>query len=118
MTKAEMLTAAGIPVSNDALAVLRVEAAFDWMKQNTTLQFDVNDAETITALPATAKLFVVKYGEAMQRKSGVTSQSIEGLSMSFDASENATSMIWALANTLLSGYLKSQVRVTPARRRW
>lgn len=118
MITAELLTAAGIPVSNDALAVLRAEAALDWMKQYTTLQFDVSDAETISALPATAKLFVVKYGEVMQRKTGVTSQSIEGLSMSFDASDDGTAMIWALANTLLSGYLKSQVRVTPARRRW
>lgn len=118
MIAAEMLTAAGIPVSNDALAVLRVEAALEWMQEHTTLQFDVNDAESISALPATAKLFVVKYGETMQRKAGVTSQSIEGLSMSFDASDDGTATIWALANTLLSGYLKSQVRVTPARRRW
>lgn len=116
---AKVLIAAGIPVSEgDAVAVLRAEAALDWMQENTTLQFDKADAATITALPACAKLFVVKYGEALKRKAGVTSQSIEGMSQSFDASENAASTIWALARTLLGGYLKSQVRVTPARRRW
>ena len=118
MISAEQLTQAGIPVSADPVAVLHAEAALDWMREITTLQIDKADAASIVALPASAKLFVVKFGEVMQRRTGVTSQSIEGLSMSFDASENAVSSIWALASTLLGGYLKSQVRVTPARRRW
>lgn len=118
MMSAEQLTAAGIPVSNNATAVLFAEAALEWMQEHTTLHIDKADAAAIEALPACAKLFVVKYTEAITHRAGVTSQSIEGMSMSFDASENATSLIWGLANTLLRGYLKSQVRVTPARRRW
>ena len=118
MISAEKLTAAGIPVSNNATAVLYAEAALDWMQEHTTLQFDKAEAATIEALPACAKLFVVKYTEAIKKRVGVTSQSIEGMSQSFDASENSASLIWSLANTLLGAYLKSQVRVTPARRRW
>lgn len=116
---ADILKAAGIPISgSDAVAVLQAEAALDWMKEHTTLQFDKAEAASIEALPASAKLFVVKYCEAIKRKAGVTSQSIEGLSMSFDASENAASLIMSLAHTLLQGYMKSQVRVIPAKRRW
>ena len=113
---AKTLTDAGIPVAADEL--LRAEAALDWMKEHTTLQFDKANAATIAALPATAKLFVIRFGEIMRRKAGVTSQSIEGMSQSFDTSENVVSAIWAQASTLLGGYMKSQVRVTPARRRW
>lgn len=119
MISADNLTAAGIPVaSDDAIAALHAEAALDWMTENTTLQIDKADAASIAALPASAKLFVVKFSETMQRRAGVTSQSIEGLSMSFDASEDAGTSIWALARSLLRGYLKSQVRVFPAKRRW
>lgn len=116
---AKTLIDAGIPIpADDAAAALYAEAALDWMLNNTTLQFDKAEAATITALPASAKLFVVKYGEVMRRKAGVTSQSIEGLSQSFATGDDAAAAIWALANTLLSGWMKSQVRVTPARRRW
>lgn len=116
---AKTLIDAGIPVSgNDAAELLRAEAALDWMQENTTLKFDKADAATIAALPASAKLFVVKYGEALKQKAGVTSQSIEGMSQSFDTSGNAVSTIWALASTLLGGYMKSQARVSPAKRRW
>lgn len=119
MISAESMTAAGIPIAkNDAIAVLHAEAALDWMMENTTLQIDKADAASIAALPASAKLFVVKFSEAMKRRAGVTSQSIEGMSMSFDASEDASTSIWALAKTLLLGHLKSQVRVFPAKRRW
>ena len=116
--KAEDLIAAGIPLSgNDALAVLRAEAALDWMKENTTLQFDKADMESIAALPACAKLFVEQYSDMLGQRVGVASQSIEGLSMSFDTTDKAT-VLWQIARNLLGPYLKSQVRVFPAKRRW
>ena len=93
------------------------KAAVEWLAENTTLPVDVSKPE-ITMLPARAQLFVQKYGELMQRTTGVTSQSIEGLSMSFDASGDVGTSIWAIANALLKGDLKSQVRVFPAKRRW
>ena len=111
------LNAAGIPLSSDAVTLLYAEAALEWMQENTTLVFDKADAAEIAALPACAKLFVVKYCEAIGRQEGVSSQSIEGLSISFNGGDKAN-LIWQLARTLLSGYLKSQVRVFPAQRRW
>ena len=114
----EMLKEAGIPVAEgDALAALKAAAALGWMQENTTLDIDMGNVATIKALPFGAKLFVVKYCEAMSVRTGVASQSIEGLSQSFtDTTDAAT--IWKLANTLIGAYLKSQVRVSPAKRRW
>ena len=117
--KADELIAAGIPLSNnDSVSLLHAEAAIEWMQKNTTLSIDKSDMETIKALPATAKLFVIKFSETMRIRAGVTSQSMEGMSQSFDASENTSSLIWALANSMLSDYIKPQVRVIPAKRRW
>lgn len=115
---AEELIAAGIPLSGkDALTVLRAEAALDWMLEYTTLEFSKNEVETLAALPSCAKLFVVKYGELLRTKQGVASESIEGMSQSFHESDQSA-LLWRLANTLLGQYIKSQVRVFPARRRW
>jgi TusA-related sulfurtransferase len=109
---------AGIPVPvNDSMSALRATAALEWMQENTTLKISTEDPATIAALPASAKVFVCKYSEILAARSGVTSQSIEGLSQSFDTTDRAT-LIWQLANTMLGGHLKSQVRVVPAKRRW
>lgn len=115
--KAEELIAVGIPISNDAMTALRAEAALDWMAGHTTLTFDKSDATSIEALPACAKLFVVKFCEAFKTREGVASQSIEGLSQSFTATGKET-LIMALAKSLLSNYLNSQVTVFQAKRRW
>lgn len=115
---ADILISADIPISDgNAMDVLKAEAALDWMLANTTLSFSKEDAPSIAALPACAKLFVVKYSEAMSLREGVASQSIEGLSMSFNTADKS-SVLWQLAESLLGGYLKSQVRVHPAKRRW
>ena len=112
------LIAAGIPLAKeDALTALRAEAALDWMNEHTTLEIDKGSADSISALPSCAKLFVVQFTELLSIKQGVASQSIEGLSMSYFES-NQNTKIWQLANTLLKGYIKSQVRVFPAKRRW
>lgn len=110
---------AGILIAGDETAApLIAEAGLDWMREHTTLEFDKADPESIKTLPACAKLFVVKYAETMRRASGMVSQSIEGMSMTFDSSGDVSDSIMALARTLLSGYLKSQVRFFPAQRRW
>lgn len=109
---------AGIPISaGDPLAMLKAESAIDWMLEHTTLDIDKGSLESITKLPACAKLFIVKFSETVSRKQGVTSQNIEGMSQSFSDGDQS-SMILQLANTLLRPYLKSQVRVFPAKRRW
>lgn len=112
------LKQAGIPVAEgDVLAVLKAEAAFDWMLEYTSLAFEKESLESVMALPSCAKLFVLKYSELLSIKQGVASQSIEGLSMAYHEG-NQTALIWQLANTLLGPYIKSQVRVFPAKRRW
>ena len=116
--KADDLIAAGIPLANaDDYTALKAEAALDFILDCTVLSFDKTKPEDIEALPACAKVFVCKYLEIVDLKQGVASQSIEGLSLSFGNASKAD-LIWQLANSLLSKYLKSQVRCYPARRRW
>lgn len=116
--KAEELIAAGIPLSDgDALSVLHAESALEWMREHTTITFDKADAASIAALPACAKLFVVKYSELFRVREGVASQSIEGLSQSFH-SGSKDSAVWSLAYSLLDGYLRSGIKVHTAKRRW
>lgn len=115
---AEELMTSGIPLSSEGeMAALRARAALEWMKEHTILEFDPEDVASLVALPACAKLFVVKYSEILGQREGVASQSIEGLSQSFHQTGKEAAL-WQLAHALLGPYLKSQVRVFPARRRW
>ena len=115
---AQDLMAAGIPLPNDRDAtLLSALAALEWVRDNTVLELDLTDIESIACLPANAKLFVVKCTELNTVRAGVTSQSIEGLSLSFSGTSR-TDALWELARSLLSSYLKSQLRVYPALRRW
>ena len=114
----EELVSAGIPLKgSDEITALEAASALEWMAANTTLEVDTGNVESISALPACAKLFVVKFCEAVNVKIGVASQSIEGMSLSFRG-EDRTAILWQLAKSLLGDYLKAQVRVFPARRRW
>lgn len=96
---------------------LVVRAGLEWLAEHTTIPVDVEKPESLIELPARAQLFVRKYGELMRRSTGVTSQSMEGMSQSF-AAGNDESAIWALAKALLHGDIKSQARVFQAKRRW
>ena len=120
--KADDLIAAGVPLSgNDAKAVLYAEAALDWMLENTTLEFDKNNIDSVSALPACAKLFIDKFSEISRRAAGMTSQSIEGMSMTFGGtvdSAGAGTLIWQYADMYLRPYMKSRVQFFPAQRRW
>lgn len=97
---------------SDSKAVLSVETAIEWLAENTTL--DMTDLEN---LPAAARLFISKFCEITSLQSGVSSESIEGLSQSFSTG-NTTDMVWDLASNLLSSYLKSRVRFVAAEKRW
>lgn len=111
---ADIFVSAGIPIGDSATSLLYAEAALDWLKENTTLEINQTD---LSSLPAGAKLFVTKYGEMMSKKSMVTSQSIGGMSQSFDTSERS-GKIYDLAYSLLGQYMKSQVTFTAAQKRW
>lgn len=101
----------GINQINDT-TVLQVNAALDWIAQNTTI-----DTTDIDKLPACARLFLTKFVEINGLRAGVVSEAIEGLSQSFGETNKST-LIWDTAKDLLNGYLKSRVRFVPAKRRW
>lgn len=105
----------GIPLNDSVLLI--VESALTWVLDNTTLDFDINKDEDLTQLPANVRLFVVKYHELMSTSEGVTSESIEGLSQSFNTS-NKSGLIWQIAESLLTKWLKSPVSFVPAVSRW
>lgn len=98
--------------TSDARTVLTINAALEWIAENTTI-----DVEDLESLPSCAKLFMIKYVEIASMQSGVTSESIEGLSQSF-GSGSKTNLIWDAATDLLGGYVKSRIRFVPAERKW
>jgi hypothetical protein len=101
----------------DDRAVLIIGSGLEWLEKNTTLEFDIENEESIKALPSCAKLFLVEFFDIQMLSVGVTSQSIEGMSQSFDTS-NSEDMIWKSAEKLLDGYLKSRIRFVAASSRW
>ncbi len=116
---AENIKEIGIPCDDiSERTCLMVECAIEWLVAHTTLQIDVNDIETLKKLPACAKLFILKYTEISDRDTGVTSESLGGMSQSFDVSNSNQDLIWELAEELLSNYLKSRGAFIPAKRKW
>ncbi len=87
-------------------------AALEWLAEKTTI-----DTGDITALPASAKLFIRKFAELQGTRAGVASQSIEGLSQSFHAGDSSA-ILWQYALEFLSPFLKSQVTFTTTKKRW
>lgn len=92
--------------------VLAGNAAIEWIADNTTI-----DTTDITTLSASARLFIKKYCELDQKPIGIASESIEGLSQSFqqDSGEEA---IWDLAQKYIGQHLKSRVSFITAQRKW
>ena len=103
----------GINVSDELIA----NAALEFLVNNTTLTVDLNDVETVKALPFSAKMFITKYEEVISASSVVQSESIEGLSQSFKTG-NKAEILDDLLNTLLGDYLKGKVTFVAATRRW
>lgn len=92
---------------------LYVSSAMEWLKDNTTLEVD-----ELEELPANANLFVVKYVDLMKSNGNIASESIAGMSQSFNTNKNAEAYLWEYANALLRKYMKSQVKFMPATRKW
>lgn len=91
---------------------LMAETALEWIGENTTI--DISDIDN---LPACAKLFISKFCEVCSLTSGVSSESVDGLSQSF-SSQNKADLLWDLANTFMSSKLKGQIRFIPAQKRF
>lgn len=77
MTK-EKIQSLNLPLTIDDETMLYIEACIEWLNQHTSL-----DIENMAAIPANVKLFIVKYVDIIRMSSGVSSESIEGLSQSF-----------------------------------
>lgn len=107
-------TDAGIPIEDTPTALLYAEAALSWIEHNTTLKVD---RENLAALPAGAKLFILKYGEVMTTDVTVTSESLGGMSKSF-STETRQNLLYDLAWELLGEYMLSQVKFIAAQDRW
>lgn len=96
---------------------LYLDAGLEWLEEHTTIQLEEYTVETIKALPSKAKLFLLNFSEIMQRETGIVSESIAGMSQTFQE-QGKDALIWNVAKTLLKGQLKSTITVLPARKRW
>ena len=112
---AEEFNKLGLPVP--AASQLYVEAGLEWLRDNTTLNIDITDMESIKALPSSARLFLVKFCEICRQSPGVTSESVGPMSQSF-TEDSTAKQTEALARQLLKPYLKSTVKFIPCTRRW
>ena len=112
MLTKEQIESLGLGITIDDKAVLIINAAFEFIAENTTI-----DTTDLANLPACARLFTIKYTEISNMQIGVQSESIEGLSQTFSQTSNEN-MLWDTANALLGGYLKSRVRFVTAERKW
>lgn len=99
----------------DVRTVLIIESAIDWINRNTTLDIDCMD-DNLTNLQPCVKLFICGFFDVATLNVGVASESIEGLSQSFNTTDKSV-MIWDLANTYLSDYLNT-IRFVTAKNRW
>lgn len=101
----------------DTRTTLVIESGLEWVLHNTTLVFDMNKDEDLEALPSSVRLFLIKFFDVQMLSTGVTSESIEGLSQSFDTGDKSA-LIWQFAQELLGTYLKCGVRFFAAQKRW
>ena len=102
-----------IPLPDEnPITLLMADSSLDWIKEHTSL--DVTFPEK---MPPGAKLFVLKYIDVMSQDTGVTSESIAGMSQSFDTSEKEN-LLMQYARNLMGQYLNSDVHFVPAKSRW
>ena len=113
----ESLQALSITEEPDTATLLYVESALDWLQDNTTLKFDKNNEDSLKALPAGAKLFIMQYRKIAEADSTVASESISGLSQSFNTS-NKNALLYDMAQQLLGKYLKNVFSFVPATNKW
>lgn len=116
----EELKALELPIDADKTAALYVGAAVDWLIEHTKLEIDKNNlTESIKALPDGAKLFLCQYGEIMGQSGIVASESVAGMSQSFNTTTSKQALLWQLAIDLIGvKYLKSQIRSVPNTSKW
>ena len=101
----------------DERVILICEAGLEWIKANTILDFDINNDDDLKSLPSCVRLFIVKFFDINMLNAGVSSESIENLSQSFNNGDK-DKLLWQFANELLSPYIKNKVHFVPAQRKY
>lgn len=112
---AEEFKGLGLPLP--ASAQLYAEAGLEWLRDNTTLEINLTDMETVKALPSSARLFLVKFCEVCAQDVTVASEAVGPMSQSFKT-DSVAKQTADLARQLLKAYLKPNVTFIPCRRRW
>lgn len=101
----------------DETTLLYVNAGLEWIKQNTFLEFDIENIETIKGLPSGVSLFLLKYFEIMNTDSRVISESIAGISQTFSTKVQEKTLL-QYAKNFLGSYLKPRSKIIPCLNRW
>lgn len=97
---------------------IMLESGLEWLADNTELEICLdNILETIEQLPASAKVFLMKFATIMERNPIVISESIDSISQTY-SNENITTQIFHLAKQLIGNYLKSNTTFIPCKRSW
>lgn len=96
----------------DDRGVLIINAGVEWLADNTTI-----DTLNFENFPNCVKLFLVKFYEIQKTPTGVTSESIEGLSHSFSQADK-NDLVMQFAEELLGKYLVSKVRFVQSSPKW
>lgn len=102
----------------DAQTTIMVESALQWVNTNTTLAIDFNDDKALSNLGANVKLFIIKYLELMGTNSMIASESLGGMSQSFNNNANKSDLLWQYASELFGNSMGSQLSFVPAKSRW
>lgn len=99
--------------TNDAETAIMVDAALNWVTENTTLKIDPEQE-----LPSNVKLFVIKFCDLLSPNMGVASESLGGMSQSFSISSGAGLLLSDLAYQLFGSAYKGRNRFVTAQNRW
>ena len=115
----EEIKTLGIPnIDYCEYACLLVESGLQWLLNNTKLEFDIHNVEEIKELPPNVKLFLLKFIDLMRISTGVTSESIEGMSQSFDSSGKDLLLRQYALELLGKDLMISDLKFYPAVRKW
>lgn len=108
----EQLNSLNLGITIDATTEIILNAGIEWLEKNTTI-----DTADLDNFPNCAKLFLIKFSDVQSTHAGVTSESIQGLSQSFNTGDKSA-MLWDIADSLLGDYLIGTVRFVCASPRW
>lgn len=97
--------------------LLYFESGFEWLLNNTSLEFNIDDIESLKSLPSSAKLFISKYACIIANDFLVTSESVGDMSQNFNQ-KDIKLLISDLAKSLLNEYIKPNVNVFRVKRKW